>query len=156
MRLLFIASVFWLALASSACALVVEYPVTPTNSDTYSYVFSVSTNATQGGVAFHVTITAKKFDIETNSGVSLEVITRKKTDGNLTVSSQPVEPVIQVAVEKEKRIWKADFNVLRESLKNPDLYFVFGVPVYDTINGKRIPMPDADIYQIRLQDFAKP
>jgi hypothetical protein len=57
---------------------------------------------------------------------------------------------------KEKRIWKADFTVSWESLKNPDFYFVFGVPVYDTINGKRIPMPDEDIYQIRLQDFAKP
>jgi hypothetical protein len=86
----------------------------------------------------------------------LEIITHKNSGGGLLVSSQPVTPAIQVALVKEKRIWKADFTVSWESLKNPDFYFVFGVPVYDTINGKRIPMPDEDIYQIRLQDFAKP
>lgn len=119
-----------------------EYPVTPTNSDTYFYVFSVSTNATKSGIAFHVTVTGKKSEIETNSSVSLEVITRKNADGGLTVSSRRVSPAIQIAVEKEKRTWKADFTVSRKVLENPDIYLVFSVPVYDD---KRIPGPGADI-----------
>jgi hypothetical protein len=144
-----IAFVVWLALVSPACALVAEDPVSPRFLETDSYLLSVSTNAAQNGVAFHVTITAKKFDIEANSWARLEIITNK------LVTMIHSKPAIPFTLEKAERVWKADFIIPREALNNPDLYFVFGVP-YDPLNGKQIPLPDAYIYQIRLQDSAKP
>ena len=144
-----IAFVVWLALVSPACALVAEDPVSPRFLETDSYLLSVSTNAAQDGVAFHVTVTAKKFDIEANSWARLEIITHKSVT---MTHSKPATPVTLV---KAERVWKVDFIISREALNNPDLYFVFGVP-YDPLNGKQIPLPDAYIYQIRLQDSAKP
>jgi hypothetical protein len=157
MRRSFITAIFWLVLVSSASATTVELPVTPTNLDTYGYVFSVLTNAIRDGVTFHVTITDKKYDIYPDSGASVDIVTHKKLDnGGLLVSSQAVEPAIQVTLEKEVRVWKADFVVSRKLLKNPDVYFVFSVLAHSTINGKSVPMPSLTCYQIRLQDFAKP
>ncbi len=134
------------AFVSPAYALVSEVSATPRNWETDSYLLSVSTNAAQGGIAFHVTVTAKRFDIEANSWAGLEIMTPKLF--SVTYS----KPAIQVALEKGERVWKADFTVSRESLNNPDLYFAFRVP-YDP---KKISMPDSYVFQIRLQDFAKP
>ena len=153
MHRLFIASTIWLVFVASARAGSMEFHVTPTHLDKNGYVFSVSTNATPRAIAFHVIITAKKLDIDPNCGAYLAIVTGKQAHGLLTIS--PVTPKIQVTMKKEKRIWKAGFTVLQELLKNPDVYFIFSVPAYDTINGKRIYMPDVDFYQIRLRDFAK-
>ena len=157
MRHSIIIAFFWLVLVSSTCATTVELPVTSTNLDTYGYLFSVLPNAIRGDVTFHITITDKKYDIYPDSGASVCIVTHKKLDdGGLLVSSQAVEPPIQVALEKGTRVWKADFAVSRELLKNPDAYFVFSVLAHSTINGKIVPMPSLTCYQIRLQDFAKP
>lgn|GEM_PF-6558996 len=150
---LFIASTIWLVFVTSARAGSMEFPVTPTHLDKNGYRFSVSTNATPRAIAFHVIITAKKLDIDSNCGAYLAIVTRKQAQGSLTIS--PVKPKIQVTMKKEKRIWKADFTVSRKLPKNPDVYFIFSVPAYDTIAGKRIYMPDVDFYEIRLRDFAK-
>ena len=62
-----------------------------------------------------------------------------------------------VTLKRNGRIWKADFTVLRESLKNPDLYFVFEMtPYVMDKNGKRIPIPSAFMFEIKLQEFLKP
>ena len=150
---LFIASTILLVFIASARADSVEYPVTPTHLVKNGYVFSVSTNATQGRIAFHVIIAAKKIDVDPNCGAYLAIVTRKQAEGSLTIA--PVKPKIQVTLKKEKRIWKADFTVSPKLLKNPNVYFIFSVPAYDTIGGKRIYMPAIDFYEIRLRDFAK-
>jgi hypothetical protein len=144
----------WLGMALSANGRSVEIPVTPASLDTYFYVFSVSTNATQGGMAFHVIMAAKTNDIDTNdSGAGLEVVTHTESGGGLLVMSQPLEPAIPVTLKKEKRLWTADFIVPPELLQNPDLYFHFGFLAHEIINGKEIPMPSATNYELRLQDF---
>ena len=56
----FLASIFWFAVVSSVHALSLQVSVTPTNLDTHGYTFSVLTNATKEGVAFHVTIANKQ------------------------------------------------------------------------------------------------
>lgn len=152
-----IASIIWLVFAPSTWATSVELPVTPTNLDTYSCTFSVSTNATRYGVAFHVTITNQQFDFYPDSTADVDLVIHKKlADGSLEGSVGPVTPAIPVALKKEKRLWTADFTVSRELLKNPDVHFVFGVLAHSTVDGKVIPMPSITFYELRLQDFAKP
>jgi hypothetical protein len=153
----FIVSIIWLALVSSVRASSVELPVTPTNLNTYFYTFSVETNATKDGVAFHVTITNKQYDIYPDSSAGVDMVIHKKlADGGMEGSVGAVTPAIPVALKKEKRLWTADFTVPRRLLENPDACFVFSVLAHSTVNGKVIPMPSADFYELGLQDFAKP
>ena len=157
MRLSFIALIVWSAFVSSACASSVELPVTPASLDTYAYAFSVSTNATGDSVAFHVTITSKQSDIFPDSSAGVDRVVHKKlSDGGLENSIGSVEPVIPVTLKKEQRVWTADFTVSRELLKNPDICFVFTALAHVTMNGKTVPMPSAEFYELRLQDFIKP
>ena len=153
----FIASVVWLVCISSACATSVRIPVTPTNLDTYFYVFSMLTNATSDGMAFHVTITNKQNDIFPDSSAGVDVVVYKEhADGGREGSIGPVKPEIPVTLNKEKRVWTADFTVSRELLKNPDICFVFSELAHRTVNGKTMAMPSITFYELRLQDFAKP
>jgi len=153
----FIASIFWLALVLSVRATSVELPVTPTNLDTYGYTFSVLTNATQDGVAFHVTITNKQYDIYPDSSAGVDMVIHKKlADGGMEGSVGSVMPAIPVALKKEKRLWTADFTVPHSLLEDTNACFVFSVLAHSTVNGKIIPMPSVTFYEFRLQDFAKP
>jgi hypothetical protein len=153
----FIISIIWVALVSSVRASSVEIPVTPTNLDTYGCIFSVLTNATQDGAAFHVTITNKQYDIYPDSSAGVDMVIHKKiANGSEEGSVGQVTPAIPVALKKEKRLWTADFTVSRSLLKNPDAYFVFSVLAHSTVNGKIMPMPSITFYKLRLQDFAKP
>ncbi len=155
MHHLFITTFLWLAVTFTVWGTTAEIPVTPTGLDTYFYIFSVSTNATQGGIAFHVTMTAKTTDIDTNdSSAGLEIVTHTKTSGGgLLVSCQPWEQSMPVTLRREKRSWMADFIVSSELLKNPNLYFNFGFLAHSVVNGKSIPMPSVTRYEIRLEDF---
>ena len=155
MHRLSITTVLWLVITFTAWGTSMEIPVTPTSLDTYFYLFSVSTNTTQGGIAFHVTMTAKSTDINTNdSSAGLEIVTHTKTSsGGLLVSCQSLEPSIPVTLKKEKRSWTADFIVSSELLKNPDLYFNCSFLAHRFVNGKSIPMPSVTRYEIRLEDF---
>ena len=157
MRHSFFAFIIWLATLWSVRADSVELPVTPTNLDAYVCTFSVSTNATMEGVAFHVTITNKQSDIYPDSSGNVDmVIHKKRPDGGMEGSVGPVMPAIPVVLKKKKRLWTADFTVSRELLKNPDAYFVFSDLAHSTVNGKIIPMPSITFYELRLQDFIKP
>lgn len=154
MHRLFITTVLWLAVTFTAWGTSVEIPVTPTTLDTYFYIFSVSTNAAPGGIAFHVTMTAKTGDIDTNdSSAGLGTVTHTESGGGLLISSQPFESPIQVTLKKEKRSWTADFIVSDELLENPDLYFNFGFLAHSIVHGKSIPMPSVTRYELRLEDF---
>jgi hypothetical protein len=153
----FVAVIAWFVFISSACATSVELPVTLTNLDAYFYVFSVLTNATRDGVAFHVTITHKQYDISPDSNAGVDMVVHKKpTNGGFEGSIGSVKPEIPVTLKKEKRVWTADFIVSRELLKNRDVCFVFSVLAHTTVNGKTISMPSVTFYELRLQDFAKP
>ncbi len=153
-----IALFVWLLFVSSARATSAEIPVSPANLDTFSYTFSVSTNASKDGMAFHVTITSKQSGIYPDSDAYVGRVIHKKLDNGDPAGGSigPAQPAIPVALRKEKRVWTADFTVSRELLKDPELHFVFSVLAHSTVNGKTIPMPSLTFYELRLQEFAKP
>ena len=133
-----------------------EIPVTPDALNQGDYVFSVSTNSVQDCVAFHVMITNKRYDILPDSGAHvLMVIHKQIAEDGSDESIGPVKPSIPITLKKEKRVLTAHFTVSRELLKNPEVFFVFGVLGHSTMNGKVIEMPSITFYEFRLQDFAK-
>ena len=155
MHRLFVTLCLWLPLVFSAHGLSVEIPVTTTNLDQYKYRFSVSTNATTGGVSFHVVVTAKKENIHADSETGLSIVTHTNTRDGETRSIARVKPEIPLRVKKDKRVWEADFTVSFELLEKPGLCFVFTEIAHGTIDGKSVAMPSADFYEIKLRDFLK-
>jgi hypothetical protein len=144
-------------LASPATASMVEIPITPTNLATQDFVFSGSTNAVQGAVIFHITVTNTQADIFADSFASVAFIHHKRfKDGGLEISGEAVKPPILVNAEKKARVWKTEFSVPRELLKNPDLFFSFGFTEHIIINGRVELMPSVSEYRLKLQDFVKP
>jgi hypothetical protein len=130
-----------------------DFPVTPTCLDQRQFVFSISTNSTQEGISFHVTITAKTGLIASDSSVEFcSIIT--STQGARSMGPAKHEP--QVTLQKDNHIWKADFIASDEFLKSPDVYFVFSAIAHVNENGKTVPMSSADLYEIKLRDFLKP
>ncbi len=165
MRRLFLTFTLWLIFISVARANNTEIPVTQTNLNTLLYSFSVSTNATNGGVAFHVTITHKRFDIYPDSTADVGTIDRKQITNAAArafpqpifeATFEPLKPTIPVALKKEKRVWTADFTAPRELLSDTNACFVFSVPGMEKSKNKTDPLPPADLYELKLQDFAKP
>jgi hypothetical protein len=145
----------WLSLVSSAHGMGVEIPITPTNFDQYKYRFLISTNAATKGVAFPVTITAKKEDIHADSASSLSIVTHTQAGGGSMHSIAGVKPEIPITMKKSERVWQADFTVSKELLENPGFCFVFTEIAHATIEGKSVAMPSADFYEIKLHDFLK-
>jgi hypothetical protein len=131
----------------------VEYPVTPKSLDQGRFVFSISTNSIQEGTSFHVTITAETGVIHSDSSVFVCLVTWTQSGAH---SMGPVKPEPQVLLQKDDHIWKVDFIASRELLNNPDVCVVFGVIFHAMVNGKSVPMPAADMYEIKLRDFLKP
>jgi len=151
----FIMSVLWLSLILSAHGLSVKIPVTTANLDQYKYRFAISTNATTNGVAFHVTITAKKEDVPLDSTVGLSIVTHTQDASGSTHSIEGVKPSVEVRLRRDERVWTADFTASHELLKKPGLCLVFTELAHRIVDGKRVAMPSADFYEIRLQDFLK-
>jgi hypothetical protein len=134
----------------------IEIPVTPDALNQGDYVFSVTTNSVQDGVAFHVIITSKRYDILPDSGAHVDMVIHKQiANGGIEESIGPVKPGIPISLKKENRVWTVDFTITREVLKNPEASFVFSVLGQLTVNGKVIEMPSVTFYELRLQDFAK-
>jgi hypothetical protein len=153
-----ITPIFWLAFVISANAASVVIPVTPNTADGHKYVFTLSTNAAKGGIAFHVTITSKIGDFPFDSTAKLAIVThRTNPDASVRRGSiqQAVNPTIRVTLKKDIRSWSADFTVSHKVLTKPGLCFVFTEFAHATIDGKRVAMPGADIYTLNLQDFLK-
>lgn len=140
---------FCLACAYSAFALRVEIPVTPAslNSDS-SHLFSVSTNAVQNGLAFHISYSPKSADAGPNVTYSAPSMGLgiAKNEGSYLLFD-PVKPAIPVAIKKQKDKWTADFVVPHGLLKNADLYF--------TVSESPVGMPDVTVFEIRLRDFGR-
>ena len=153
MRRVLIIAFFGAALALSAFGLSTEIPVTPSSLDQGTFLFSVTNNVIRDGVSFHVTITGKNRAIPTNSSVGLCIATHW-TNGSQIL---PAEPRTPVTLKKDERLWKVDFIASSGLLTNADLCLVFTVQDYATTkDGKRIPMPSCDFYEIKLRDFLKP
>ena len=147
----------WLFFATFTHASVVELAVTPNSLAQNNYTFTVSANTTNDRTAFHVTITAKKEDIDSDSITGLWIVTHTKTrEGSTSGSAMAAfKPEIPVTLKKDDRVWTADFTVPRESLKTPGLCFVFTELAHATVGGERVAMPSATFYELNLQDFAK-
>jgi len=64
-------------------------------------------------------------------------------------------PEIPITLKKEKRVWTADFTLPKKSLDTDGLCFVFTQYGHATINGKRVAMPSAIFYEIKLKEFVK-
>ena len=145
--------ILWLALVLigvlSVYADSMIFPVTPISLDQGQFVFSVSTNLTQEGISFHVTITAKTGVIYPDSQAHLNTVTT-------TPNSGTIQPVKSVILKKNDHFWTADFVATPELLKTPGVCFVFIAQGHTIKNGKAIPIPSADFYEIKLQDFLKP
>jgi hypothetical protein len=164
MRRLFLSFILCLISVSAAHAANFELPVTPTNLNSFFYTFTVSTNATDTGVAFHVTITDKRFDIYPESIAAVGTITRKDVTNAVMrgagvlkeASFAPLKPALPVILKKDKRVWTADFIASHELLNDTNVFFVFGVPGSVKPKGETEPSPAQDFYEVKLQDFARP
>jgi hypothetical protein len=150
---LFITPILWLGLVLFAQCASVEFSVTPTNLNLNRYAFSISNNAAQDEIAFHVTVSARSGDIPSDSTADFAIVTHSKDGGT---SIQGVKNAIRFTLKKGKRLWKTDFTVSHELLKTPGLCFVFTGIAHATIDGKSVAMPSADFYEIKLKDFVKP
>jgi hypothetical protein len=157
MRHRLIIPIIWLALVSSARAMSVELPVSPESLDQSHYRFSVATNPTNQGIAFHITILAKKDEIASDSHADVSIVSHTKdSQGSPTGTTiGPMTPTIPLALNKDKHTWTADFTVSRDALKTPGLCFVFTELSHTTIDGKLIAMPSATFYEMKLTDFVK-
>jgi hypothetical protein len=156
MNRLFLTSVFLFALILSAHSVSVALPITKTSLDQYKYVFAVSTNAATNGVVFHVTITAKREDVSSDSTVGLSIVTSKEeAHGGSLHSIEGMKPTMEVTLKRGKRVWEAAFTASYELLKKSGLCFVFTEFAHRTIDGKLVTMPSADIYEMKLRDFVK-
>jgi hypothetical protein len=120
--------------------------VTPKTLDQGEYVFSVSTNSTQEGISFHVTITAKTGVIFPDSQADLSIVTG-------THESGMIQPVKSVTLKKDEHTWTADFVATPDLLKTSGICFVFTAYCHGIENGKTVPEPCADVYELRLLDF---
>jgi hypothetical protein len=155
-RLLIIPAVLF-ALALSARATNVELPITPSQLDQHNYKFSVSANATNQSIAFHVIITAKNDEVSADSEANLVVVnhTQEARGPAAGTGMTPFTPTVPIAFNKSKRAWTVDFALPREALKTPGLCFVFSELAHDTVNGQRAAMPSITFYEIKLKDFVK-
>jgi hypothetical protein len=139
-----------LTLTFSAAAQTFQWPVTPNQLEYSNFVFSVTTLSTNGGTAFHVTITTKTAAIQPDSAALLAVVTG--TAAVPIVSG--LNPAVPVMLKRTDRQWFADFTAPREVLNNPAAYFIFVVTDYTTNpDGTRTYLTTDRMYEIRLQDF---
>src|ERR1700733_9684814 len=91
----------WLVVAGPAFGMSDELPVTPSSLDTYFYTFAVSTNTVTNGVGFHITISAKRGDIDTNyCNARLDTV---RHDHGSAIFQEPFETAILVTVQKQPR-----------------------------------------------------
>lgn len=130
-------------------------PITPLTLDQRLYTFTVTSTSGTAGVAFHVTITAKRDDIPADSGAGVFINHETKDQSGWTIWGESIDPAISITLKKEPRLWIADFIVPAPLLKNPGLCFGFSEPSYSLANGKRVRMPAEDRYNIRLANFTK-
>jgi len=149
-RLIFAIPILSFALGGSGYAESVEHPVTPAHLDQGNYRFSVSTNATPGGVGFHVIIVAQKDDIPSGCSVSICAVTHWKNSSGNGAEIASAEPKTAVTVKKDGRTWTVDFTASPQLLRATNVCCVF--TAVERPDPKKLP-PSADFYEINLRDF---
>jgi hypothetical protein len=146
----------WIFSVPSAYGRSVEIPVTPDSFVQGRYIFSVSTNVIQNGVAFHVTIATKSGSIFADSTAAVDIVTHMDIVTHKENSSSIVAAgTVPITLKKDGHIWKADFIVSDKLLKRPGICFVFTEFCHAIENGKSVSMSSADFYEMKLQDFLK-
>jgi len=152
MRHATIITIIWFALVLSARASMDEISITPNNLSNDKLEFSVTTNALNHGVAFHVTVSVKSDDILPHSDVHLWIVLHS---GPGATEMSPAKPETRIVTKRSGHLFTADFVASRKLLKTNGACFVFAV--YGAFNnGKWVAMPHGDFYELKLQDFAKP
>jgi hypothetical protein len=146
-----LAATFWISVALSAFGDSVEIPVTPRTPEQGGYLFLVLTNPVQDGTAFRATITRKSEIISSDSTVALCLVTPRMNGFEI----HPLKPDIKITLKKENYIWRANFILSTELLKNPDLYLIYTECGHMVVSGKTVPMPSAAFYEMKLRDFMK-
>ena len=157
MRYLFIMPFVWLGAIVSVNGALLEVSVTATNLDQPDYTFTITTNAAQGGTAFHVIITAKTHNIPTNSSVNLEVVGDQEfsADTGIPPMMGRAAPPVKVSLKKSKRIWQADFMVPRQQLTDHGLLCMFAEG-FDDETGGVIDAKTVTFYEIKIREFVSP
>ena len=142
-----------LTLQLSAAAQTIQWPVTPRQLEFGNFVFAVSTQPTNGGTSFHVTIDAKTGIIQGDSAATLAMIT-----GSAAVPAVAgPDPAATVTLKRTDSRWTADFTAPAELANNPAAFFIFVVTDYKTNpDGTRTYLSTDRMYEIRLRDFLIP
>jgi len=139
-----------LTLQLSAAAQTIQWPVTPGQLEYSNFVFAVTTQPTNGGTSFHVTIAAKTDVIQGDSAAMLAMVTGS---GPFPVVAGP-DPATNVTLQRTDSLWTADFIAPTALASNPAAYFVFVVTDFKTNpDGTRTYLTTDRMYEIRLRDF---
>lgn len=147
LRLWFLASI---TLSFSAAAQSIQWPVTPGQLEYSNFVFTITTQPTNGGTSFHVTITAKTGAIQGDSAAMLAMITGTAT---VPLIGSP-DPAANVTLQRSDNRWIADFTAPAALASNPTACFVFVVTDFKTNpDGTRTYLTTDRMYEIHLRDF---
>ena len=139
-----------LTLVFSAAAQTFQWPVTPSQLEYSNFVFAVTTQPTNGGTIFEVTISSKSGVIQGDSAAMLIMVTGSAAV--LAVASP--DPAATVTLKRTDRRWTADFTAPVALSSNPAACFVFVVMDYKTNpDGTRTYLTTDRMYTIRLRDF---
>ena len=150
MKQLILCFVGGLALVISGRAQTMQVPVAPGQMEYSNFIFSVTTMATNGGKAFHVTITTKNNPIQSDCAATLSAVSGTATIPVIT----GLNPSVPIILQRMPRVWTADFVASPDVMNNPSAYFIFVVPDYTTDeNGRRTYLSTDRMYEMRLQDF---
>jgi len=144
-----LAAALLLAAGFPALGSSVFHPLTPGNLQDERFRFQIgSKKEADGSVGFTVVVSGKSEDF-VSPGAGVSMVTLTATSEEIKGASVPEQEV------KTPTSITCTFTVPAESLKDPDLCYVFANYVQMLVNGKMAPMPAVDFYYARLKDFAK-
>lgn len=136
-----------LVLPATLPAASVIHEVTPESKVVGGFMFEImSTKENRDSVLFKVVVTPKKAKFSKDSNTTLSSV---KIAGN----TRTIEGVRAVPHHKKGKSLACSFRVTNAKLKDPNFSFVFTNYVETVINGKVVPMPSADFFAVRLQQF---
>jgi hypothetical protein len=139
-------------LVFSATAQTIQWPVTPGQLEYSNFVFAVTTQPTNGGTSFEVTIASKTGVIQGDSAAMLAMVTGSA--GAPAVA--PPDPAATVTLKRTDTQWTADFTAPTALAGNPAAFFVFVVTDFKTNpDGRRTYLPTDRMNEIRLRDFLR-
>ncbi len=142
----------FVVISCTAQAVIVSSEVKPDNLNDFPVSFDIhSSPLPNGGVQFIIKVSEKelKFPSQVDGGLSIMKITQSSESGHPI----PGDQGNRVKEERRGNSITFTFAVTKRELRDPDFCFVFSVGVEAMIDGKLVPMPDADVYYARLKHF---